>query len=80
MKPVYEYRPRFRGGPASEEIIRHEHELGGKRAAPPKPCPRTDVDDNDCRRDSATNEHEIMNKLGHATTGPSVYQWPACEI
>jgi len=45
MKPVYEYRPRFRGGPASEEIIRHEHELGGKRAAPPKPCPRTDVDD-----------------------------------
>lgn len=32
--------------------------------------PRTDIDDKDCCQDSATNEHKIMNKLGH-TTGPS---------
>lgn len=57
----------LRGGPASGEIIRRGHQLEGKRAAQPKTCPRTDVDDNDCRQYAATNEHEIMNKLGHAT-------------
>lgn len=67
---MYEYEPRFRGGVASGEIIRHGRQLGGKRAVPPETRPRTDVDDNDCRQDSATNEHEIMNKFGRAT-GPS---------
>lgn len=57
----------LRGGPASGEIIRRGHQLEGKRVAQPKPCPRTDVDDNECRQYAATNEHEIMNKLGHAT-------------
>lgn len=67
---MYEYGPRLRGGPISGDTIRHGHQLGGKRAAPPETRPRTDVDGNDCCQNPATNEHEIMNKLGHAS-GPS---------
>lgn len=69
MKPVYKYRPPFRGGSASREIIRHQ--LRGKRAAPPKSCPRTDADDSVSRQGSAVNEHEIMNNRGRAIKSPT---------
>lgn len=73
---MYEYGTRLRGGPISGETIRHGHQLGGKRAAPPETRPRTDVDDSDCRQNSAPNEHEIMKEPGHeagsSTNGLSV--------
>lgn len=58
---MYEYRLKIRGG----EITRHQ--LRGNRAAPPKPCPRTEAGDSVSGQWSGINEHEIMNKHGHAT-------------